>query len=327
MDPSTVELIVQMHKSVEEQLRIEELRQSLLSSKLENGNKTGAGDRSQALSAAHSRQSSKRLQGVSTVSSCQSSKLFSNTPSVVNSGRSSLTGKEVRAIGRLGLESEPASRTSSKHSVSVGGPTKSLTPRKDSRPASPPPTLPPAPLLAAPHSAPATLREATAGSRAEESKDAEIQALRQQLKEKEDVECTYKDRIQGMVRQLQELQKRHGPLRDLLGGVQSEGSAPTTRRLSTFPGGGFHSSGSEGRSGVFSVGGGLVPLLREVREPLARPRSPSGPAGTSTAPLSPPHPMRTASVASNGYSTMPLPSPRSPNSWVHYTPRALQTLV
>ncbi|CAK8999181.1 unnamed protein product [Durusdinium trenchii] len=327
MDPSTVELIVQMHKSVEEQLRIEELRQSLLSSKLENGNKTGAGDRSQALSAAHSRQSSKRLQGVSTVSSRQSSKLFSNTPSVVNSGRSSLTGKEVRAIGRLGLESEPASRTSSKHSVSVGGPTKTLTPRKDSRPASPPPTLPPAPLLAAPHSAPATLREATAGSRAEESKDAEIQALRQQLKEKEDVECTYKDRIQGMVRQLQELQKRHGPLRDLLGGVQSEGSAPTTRRLNTFPGGGFHSSGSEGRSGVFSVGGGLVPLLREVREPLARPRSPSGPAGTSTAPLSPPHPMRTASVASNGYSTMPLPSPRSPNSWVHYTPRALQTLV
>ena len=38
-------------------------------------------------------------------------------------------------------------------------------------------------------------------------------------------------------------------------------------------------TGSEGRSGVFSVGGGLVPLLREVREPLARPRSPSGPAG------------------------------------------------
>eukprot|EP00913_Durusdinium_trenchii_P021798 g20481.t1 len=238
MDPSTVELIVQMHKSVEEQLRIEEisppeLRQSLLSSKLENGNKTGAGDRSQALSAAHSRQSSKRLQGVSTVSSCQSSKLFSNTPSVVNSGLGPRNGRGVHR-----LESEPASRTSSKHSVSVGGPTKTLTPRKDSRPASPPPTLPPAPLLAAPHSAPATLREATAGSRAEESKDAEIQALRQQLKER-------------------------AGMKHLLGGVQSEGSAPTTRRLNTFPGGGFHSSGSEGRSGVFSVGGGLVPLLRE----------------------------------------------------------------
>ena len=35
MDPSTVELTLQMHQSAEKQLRLEELRQTLLSSQLE----------------------------------------------------------------------------------------------------------------------------------------------------------------------------------------------------------------------------------------------------------------------------------------------------
>lgn len=283
LDPSTVELTLQMHSTAEEQLRIEELRQSLLTSDL-SASRQGDG-RSGHASAAQSRQSSKRLAaGAPSVSSSrQSSKLMSANASKLNSGRSSLTGKDRGAVGRMG-DSEPPSRGSSKHSAI--GP--KLSPRKA---------------------------------------DDEIQLLRQQLKEKEDVESAYKDRISALMRELQELQRRHGNLRDLIiGGVSTDGSL-TARRLMTFPGGGVSSTGS---------GGGTpgATLLRAVREPLVRnamsaPRSaPRSPGGTSTAPLSPRVAPERAPVLvspSSGYRTMPLP--QSPKSWLQYTPRAMQTFV
>lgn len=283
LDPSTVELTLQMHSTAEEQLRIEELRQNLLTSDLSTS-RQGEGPRSGHASAAPSRQSSKRLAGAPSVnSSRQSSKLLSANASKLNSGRSSLTGKDRSAVGRMG-DSEPPSRGSSKHSTL--GP--KLSPRKA---------------------------------------DEEIQLLRQQLKEKEDVESAYKDRISALMRELQELQRRHGNLRDLIGGVSTDGSL-TARRLTTFPGGGVSSTGS---------GGGTpgATLLRAVREPLVRNalsaerRSPRSPGGTSTGPLSPRNPATERSVPvlvspSSGYHTMPLP--QSPKAWLQYT-RAMQTFV
>ena len=281
LDPSTVELTLQMHSTAEEQLRLEELRQNLLTSNVGHSRQTtGDGMRSGNASASQSRQNSKRLAqsagGQSINSSRQSSKLLSNTVSRLNSGRSSLTGKDRLGRGNTG-ESQPPSRGSSKQTTGAAAPQK-LSPRK--------------------------------------VVDDEIQLLRQQLKEKEDVESAYKERINALIRELQELQKRHGPLRDLIGGVSTDGSllpGQQTRRLTTFPTAGCISTSSSGVQGA----------IRSVREPLVRPTPPTG---TSTAPLSPPVPMRPVLVSpSASYHTMPLP--QSPKSWMRYTPRQVQAFV
>eukprot|EP00434_Breviolum_minutum_P015613 symbB.v1.2.013753.t1/scaffold976.1/size149240/6 len=260
-----------------------ELRQNLLTSNVGHSRQTtGDGMRSGNASASQSRQNSKRLAqsagGQSINSSRQSSKLLSNTVSRLNSGRSSLTGKDRLGRGNAG-ESQPPSRGSSKQTTGAAAPQK-LSPRK--------------------------------------VVDDEIQLLRQQLKEKEDVESAYKERINALIRELQEpeLQKRHGPLRDLIGGVSTDGSllpGQQTRRLTTFPTAGCISTSSSGVQGA----------IRSVREPLVRPTPPTG---TSTAPLSPPVPMRPVLVSpSASYHTMPLP--QSPKSWMRYTPRQVQAFV
>ncbi|CAE7730371.1 unnamed protein product, partial [Symbiodinium sp. CCMP2456] len=99
-------------------------------------------------------------------------------------------------------------------------------------------------------------------------------SLRQQLKEKEDVEAAYRAKIDALKRELQELQRRHGPLRELLGGVASEGFAPPVRRCT--------GSGSPNSPVVVDRAG-----VQRVPEPLscaARLAAPWPGQGTATAP-------------------------------------------
>ncbi|CAJ1406591.1 unnamed protein product [Effrenium voratum] len=278
LDPSTVELTLQMHKSVEEQLRREEMRHSL-GSKLEElrhggiGESPVSGPRSRRESPTVSRQSSKRLnERMSTAgSSRQSSKRLAP------SGKSSLAGRaEGSMLGKIaGGDSEQGSRAGSKASCE-----------------------PPNSARERPPSARDSLRKPKA-------EDELLARLRQQLKDKADVEAAYKSKIEALQRELEELQKQHGPLQNFISGVATDG-APT-RRLSTCPiaiscsGGGQSGVRVHGLalSGVASPRG-VEPLARQARQVMPVP------TGTSTAPPSPPVPTRMPTPVS-GYHTMPLP--------------------
>lgn len=275
IDASTVELTLQLHTNAEEQLHLEDLRRSLLDAKLETQTNPGT---EKSTTPNLSRRSSGRLgTGALTTPSVsrQSSKRQGSIQSV-SSGRSSQKssrlghGQGGSALGKLGDEGPPNSargkrppgeeghsRASSKTSTNGGVPRLTVPPR------------PVVPSLAVPPPA-----SAEAPATPVPAPDEIASSLRQQLKEKEDVEAAYRAKIDALKRELQELQRRHGPLRELLGGVASEGFAPPVRRCT--------GSGSPNSPVVADRAG-----VQRVPEPLscaARLAAPWPGQGTATAP-------------------------------------------
>jgi len=331
IDASTVELTLQLHTNAEEQLHLEDIRRSLLDAKLETQTNPGT---EKSTTPNISRRSSGRLgTGALTTPSVsrQSSKRQGSIQSV-SSGRSSQRssrlghGQGGSALGKLGDEPGPPnsargkrppgeevhSRASSKTSTNGGVPRLTVPPR----PVVPSLAVPPpASVEAPPTPAPAPVPDEIASS------------LRQQLKEKEDVEAAYRAKIDALKRDLQELQRRHGPLRELLGGVASEGFAPPVRRCT--------GSGSPNSPVVVDRAG-----VQRVPEPLscaARLASPWPGQGTATAPALSSMPSQRPSPRSGMIPvrepTAHIISPRSmqlPNgttTWPHHTPRRMPTAI